>query len=548
MTFTDVAVESGLAGRILHAGRKDPQDWVLETIGGGASAFDYDGDGDMDLLLVDGDRLDGRCEPVGEADARTRLWRNDGGMRFTDVSEAARIDVRGYGLGCAAADYDGDGYADIAIAGYRFLRLLRSRGDGTFDDVTSAAGLPVSTLDTSTSCAWGDLDGDGLADLFVTNYADQYAEAREIERAGLPPRSCVSRDRVVYCGPMGLPVGRNRVYFQRPDHSFEDRTATHLVSAEGSYSFQAVMSDLDNDGDLDVYVTNDGRPNFLYVNDGHGRLTDRAVECGAAADEMCKAQASMGVDVADYDRDGRLDLFVTNFSDDRNTLYRNVAGRCARLTFEDVTARTGISVRPQGRLCWGTKLVDFDNDTTLDTFISCGHVYPESEHLPGEHTTNLQRPLLIRGLGPPAFRFEDVTDRGGAAFRSERLWRGAAFADFDDDGDWDVLATAMRDPPALFRNDGGSRRAWVRLDLRGRAPLTCAAGARATFHLTDGTRIVEELHVGSSYGGSNDPRLLVGIGDVDVVPRIEVRWPDGTRSVLENVPARTAVVVRQPAR
>ena len=545
ITFTDVAAESGLAAGLCHAGRKDSQNWVLETLGGGALAFDADGDGDMDLLLVDGDRMDLNGDLVGEPGARTRLWRNEGGLRFTDVTVASGIDVRGYGLGAAACDFDGDGNVDFAVVGYRFQHIFRNLGGGRFVDVTASAGLPAETRDTTSSCAWGDLDGDGLADLFVTNYADQLALIEETRAKGLEPRHCMSRGAETYCGPMGLRHGRNRVWFQRPDHTFEDRTATHLVD-EGSYSLQVILSDFDLDGDLDAYVANDGEHNFLQVNDGSGRFADRALESGTATDLAFMRQSSMGLDSADYDRDGRLDLFVTNFSDDHNTLYRNVTPPGRLPAFQDVSTQTRISRRPQSRLCWGTKLVDFDNDTVLDSFVSCGHVFPECEFIAGESTTNLQRPLLIRGLGPPQYRFEDVTDRGGAALQMKRLWRGAAFADFDDDGDWDVLATAMRDPPALLRNDGGSRRAWLRLDLRGRPPLTSAPGARATVVLADGTRLLQEVHLGSSYGGANDPRLLFGVGDATRVPRVEVHWPDGSVSELSDVETRRTVVVRQP--
>jgi hypothetical protein len=546
-TFTDVTKGSGLDAHILHAGRDGDMNWILESIGGGAAVFDYDGDGRMDLLLVDGDAMSVDGEIVHDPDARTRLWHNDGNMHFTDVTEKAGIDITGYGLGAAAADYDGDGYTDFVVVGYDFIRLFHNQGDGTFREVTKEAGLVVPTWDTCASCAWGDLDGDGRLDLFVTGYCDQRAKVLELREKKLPPRSGEWRGHTVYWCPGGCLDGRDHVFFQRPDHTFEDR-APGCISGAASYSLQVVLSDLDGDGDLDAYVANDTRANHLLVNDGKGHFTDRAVEGGAAGDETFHMQGSMGVDVADYDHDGRMDVFVTNFAHEHDTLYHNVTRRTDHPTFEDVSAATRISLSPQGRVAWGTKLVDFDNDGELDVLIACGHIYPEDERDSHGRVGFHQALVVERGTGAPEFHFEDVSAKAGPAFADRRLWRGAAFADFDDDGDWDVLVTALQSPPALLRNDGGNALNWIRLDLRGLGGLATPAGARAAVHLPDGRTLHEELHLGSSYGCSNDPRMLIGVGDAKMIPLIEIRWPDGRRTELKDVETRRTILVRETDR
>ena len=547
VTFTDVAKESGLAAHIQHAGNLGEQNWLLETIGGGAIVLDYDADGRMDLLLVDGDGIDIEGNPVGEPGARTRLWHNEGGMRFTDVTQKAGIDLTGYCIGGAAADYDGDGFPDFAVAGYGILRVFRNQGDGTFLDVSREAGMPLVAHDTFSTCAWGDLDGDGHLDLFVTAYGDQYAKIRELADGKLSPRSCVWRGHPVYCGPSGLKHGANRVFFQLPDHTFEDRTKSNLESA-ASYSFQAVMSDLDGDGHLDVYVANDTEANHLLMNDGRGRLVDRAVEAGVAADISFTLQSSMGVDVADYDHDGAMDVFVTNFAHEHNTLYRNRTRRPGRPFFEDVSSKVRISLVPSGTVAWGTKLADFDGDGELDVLVACGHIYTWDEIDTKGRIGHRQRLQLLRGAGGPVRRFDDVSAAGGAVFHEARLWRGAAFADFDDDGDWDVVVTALRDVPALLRNDGGERSNWIRFDLRGRAGSGTPAGARVEVRLDAETTLYGEVHCGSSFCGSDDPRLLFGVGGVRVIPRVVVRWPGGGRSELTDVATRRTVVVREEPR
>jgi hypothetical protein len=253
----------------------------------------------------------------------------------------------------------------------------------------------------------------------------------------------------------------------------------------------------------------------------------------------------MGVDAADYDHDGRMDLFVTNFAHESDTLYRNVSTRANLPQFRVVSSDTRISLSPQGHVGWGTKLVDFDGDGELDAFIACGHIYTEDERDSHGRVGFKETLVVDRGTGGPVFEFEDVSAKAGAPFAERRLWRGAAFADFDDDGDWDVLVTALQSPPALLRNDGGETASWIRLDLRGRGGLASPAGARVAVHLDDGRTLHDELHLGSSYGCSNDPRLLLGVGDATRIPRIEVRWPDGGTSELSDVATRQTVVVRE---
>lgn len=543
-TFTDVTAGSGLESFVLHCGVEPPKNWILESIAGGVAAFDADGDADMDLLFVDGTGMADDGEIVRTPGAGARLFRNDGGFRFTDVTEASGLGVAGFGVGAAAADYDGDGDQDVCIAGYDLLHVMRNRGDGTFEDVTAALGIVPRQWDLATGVAWGDVNGDGRLDLFVTHYVDQRAEILRTREAGLPGRNCGKKVRQQFCGPRGLIPQRNRLFFQGTDGRFDDVSATHLTE-DRHPSFQAVFCDFDGDGDLDAYVANDGAENSLLVNDGSGRMTDRAVEAGAAMGDVFQPQGSMGVAVADYDRDGRMDVFVTNFALEYNALYRNRTRPGGNPSFADVSASSGISPAPFDRVSWGTTIQDFDADGELDAFVASGHVYLED---PKEDVAALryEQPIqILRGLGPPKFRFEDVSAKSGAAFATRRCWRGAVFPDLDDDGDADIVVAAQLAAPLVLRNDGGNRNAWVRFVLQPRNGAPSPAGARVRVTAPDGSVRIRDVQHGSTYCGSDDPRLLMGFGSADRLPRVEVRWPDGTKTVAVDVPVRTTVVLKQ---
>ncbi len=551
--FTDVTKGSGLEAFTLHAGVRAPKNWLLESVGGGLIAFDADGDGDMDLLLPDGDGMTDQGDIVDEPGSGARLFRNDGGFRFTDVTAASGVGVvSGYALGGAACDYDGDGDQDVCVTGYGVFHLLRNDGKGVFEDVTKAAGIDWPPLTTTSTVAWADLDGDGRPDLYVANYSDQRAliERTKAEKK-TTPKWCEWRGHRVFCGPRGLVRTPNRLLLQTSAGRFTDATATHLKE-EPQHSLQPVISDFDNDGDLDVYVANDSVENTFLVNDGRGHLTDRAVEAGVATGANFVVQGSMGNTVADVDRDGRMDIAITNFAHEYNALYRNKTRPGGPPVFEDVSIATKFSVPASPRVCWGVAVRDFDADGDLDAFIAAGHVYIEEEHDPISKVKYLQLNEMLRGVtGPPdaqgrvRITFEDVSATSGPHFSTPGSWRGAVFPDLDDDGDSDIVVMNQHMPPALLRNDGGNRNSWVRFDLRGRAPNTSAAGARVSVQLTDGSIRTQDVLLGSSYASGDDPRLIFGLGTAQRIAKAVVRWPDGTTTVLADLEVRKTHVVRQ---
>jgi hypothetical protein len=540
--FTDVAAEAGLVAEN-HTGARGKKTWIASAMGGGAIVLDYDQDGRMDLVVVDGTGLTDDGELQYDDAWRTRVFHNDGGLKFTDVTSSCGVDLKAFGLGGASCDYDADGFPDFYVCCWGANRLYRNRGDGTFEEVAASAGVAGDPDDFSTACAFGDVSGDGVLDLYVANYADQTALIRAW-KDGTERRRREWHGIDVFRGPMAMKGQADRLYFGRGDGTFRDVTATHLGDgADEGYGFQPVMSDLDGDGDLDVYVANDISPNYLWINDGHGVFTDRGVETGTAMDGMSVLQASMGVDAADVNRDGLLDLVVTNFSHDHATLYVNDSARARRPSFRDLSATVGLLRPTFDRVAWGVKLLDYDGDGVLDFFASCGHIYPEVDKFPEVGDSYAQRPLLLRGVGPPDWAFEDVGASSGPALQEKRVWRGAAFADFDDDGDLDVFLTALNDKPALLRNDVGRRKSFLVFRLVGDGKLRDPAGARVTVFLADGLPRVEELHHGVSFCGDNDPRLFFGLGHETVARRVEVRWPSGTKHEFRDVAARKSYAV-----
>jgi hypothetical protein len=509
---------------------------INETVGNGVCLHDFDGDGRLDIYLPNGSRAGGFA---AGSEPRSALYRNRGDGTFEDVTLRAGVAARGFwAQGCAAADYDGDGRVDLFVTGFGRYVLYRNRGGATFEDVTAAAGL-AGGRGWSTGAAFGDYDGDGWIDLYVSHYVDYDPADPPLPAPGSGP-NCFYKGHPVICGPRGLNPAAGRL-FRNERGRFRDvsRAAGIRVDPSG-YGLGAIWSDLDLDGDLDLYVANDSLPNFLYRNDGNGRLREIGVPAGVAYSEEGRAQAGMGVDAGDFDGDGRFDLFVTNFSHDYSTLYRNEGG----LFFLDVSMITGVAVPTLPTLGWGAGFLDYDNDGDLDLFLANGHVFPMIDRAAIGTTWKQPNQLLRNDAG----RFTDVSAAAGPAFEERHSARGAAFGDLDDDGDLDVVVNNIDEPPSLLRNDGGNARRWLGLRLVGAPPNTGAIGARVTVTAGGRTRVAE-VRAGSSHNSSSDPRLHFGLNTAPAAGRVEIRWPSGRVRVLTDLPAgRYHVIEERPAR
>lgn len=532
LRFVDATAASGIDARTVNGAPPGEKRWLAEGMGSGAAWLDHDGDGDLDLYLVNGSSFD---RPAGAGEPN-RLYRNDGGGAFTDVTDAAGVGHRGWGSGVAVGDHDGDGDPDLYVTNRGPNVLYRNDGDGTFTDVTAVARVGDERF--GTSAAFFDADGDGDLDLYVANYMEDGP-------GRVPPRGsaeavtvhCMYKSIPVFCGPLGQTAQQDVFYRNDGAGRFEEATReAGLWLEKPRYGLGVVTLDYDGDGDQDVYVANDSVVNSLWRNRGDGTFEDVGLTTMSALNADGREQAGMGTAAGDYDGDGRLDLVVTNFAHDLNTLYRNVDGRF----FIDESLLAGMGVT-QLSLSWGTGFQDVDLDSDLDLFIANGHVYSEVDAFDLGTRYRQRNHLLVNdGRG----RFSERSSRAGPGFAVERSFRGAAFADYDEDGDVDVLVTAMDDRPLLLRNDTVPRGHWLAVRLVGTKGNRDGVGARVT--LTAGGRSrVRERHGGGSYLSASDPRLRFGLGAAVRAERIEVRWSSGEREVVENVAADITITLME---
>jgi hypothetical protein len=547
--FTDVAATAGLIHPSVYGGL-DRKRFILETNGCGTGFLDYDGDGWLDALVLSGTRFeeDSRRERAWSPAERptSRLYRNRRDGTFEDVTARVGLDRVGWASSVCAADYDNDGWLDLFVTFFGKNVLYRNRGGARFEDVTSAAGLGTNDVRWGSGCSFLDYDRDGDVDLFVGNYLrfDVAAAAEPGQGA-----NCVWKGVPVNCGPKGLPTDTNLLYRNRGDGTFDDVSAPSRIGAvTGRYPMTAIAADLDDDGWPDIYVASDSTAAILYHNNRDGTFTDDAMKSGAGLSDQGAPQAGMGAAIGDIDNDGRLDLLKTHFADDIPALYRALG----RGLFEDVAMAAGLGV--QNRYVeWGAGLPDLDNDGRADLMYVTGHVYPEVERTLPQYPHRGPRVVFrnIGGLeggrgtaGSGLARFVDVTAQSGGAV-DPRSSRGAAFGDYDNDGDEDVLVMNMNEPPSLLRNDYRGSNRWLSIRLIGTGSNRTAIGAIVTV-TAGGVRQSRAVVSQGSYYSHNDLRLHFGLGTASMADRLEVRWPNGPTQVLTNVKARQVLTVTEP--
>ena len=527
--LTDVAAQAGLKEPIVYGGLQS-KSYIIEVVGCGVAFFDYDNDGWLDILVLNGTRLEGA--PPGVSN---RLYKNNRDGTFTDVTEKAGLTRTGWASAVTVADYDNDGHDDLFITYYGQNVLYRNNGNGTFTDVTAKAGLLHDSVRYASGCTWVDYDRDGKLDLFVAYYLDTTLE--KLPKPGENP-DCRWKGVPVNCGPRGLPPGFVRLYHNNGDGTFRDVSEAAGVSkAGGSYPMTAVAADYDNDGWPDVYVAGDSTPSWLFRNQKDGTFRQEALERGVALSEDGLEQAGMGVAVGDYDLDGHLDIFKTHFSDDTHVLYRNDG----KGYFDDVTIRSGLGVETR-YVGWGAGIVDLDNDGHPDLFLVTGSVYPEVEKQLPAYPFRTPR-LVFRNLGNG--RFEELIEEAGSGVAATHPSRGCAFGDFDNDGDVDVLVMNMNEPPSLLRNDVSGGGHWLKVLLVGVKSNRSAIGARVVARYGERSQ-AQEVQAQSSFYSANDRRLHFGLGASNSVD-LAIRWPNGTVEEVRGVAADQLVVVREGA-
>ena len=517
--FTDIAGKSGLTIENVFGG-KETKKYIIETTGTGVAIFDYDNDGWPDIFIVNGTTLEG--SPPGKGPT-SHLYRNNHDGTFKDVTVEAGLIATGWGQGVCVGDYDNDGWEDLYVTYYGKNRLYHNQ-KGVFTEVAQQAGVAGSGKSWGTGCAFVDYDRDGLLDLIVANYVDF-----DLSTAPAPGAraSCVWKGVPVMCGPRGLPGAKNILYRNRGNGTFEDVTVkARLDRTDGHYSLGISTLDFDADGWPDIYVACDSTPSILYHNNRDGTFTDVAVTAGAAFNEDGREQAGMGTSVADFNGDGRLDIFKTNFSDDTSTLYRNNGDG----TFEDATFAAGLGLHTQ-YLGWGTMFFDFDNDGWPDLIVANGHVYPEVDkyHL----GSNYQEPRILyhnNGNGT----FTDISASAGVGITSAASSRGLAVGDLWNDGKLSVVISNMNSPPSLLVNQIRSSNHWIGIQTVGTRSNRDGIGAGITVNI--GTRrLVDEVRSGSSYISNSDRRVHFGLGTAERVDSVQVRWPSGLVEQFNNV-------------
>lgn len=533
VSFINIAKSAGVTHKTIY-GDEHKNKYLLETTGCGVAWFDYDNDGWLDLFFVNGTRFTGI---VKGQEPSNHLYRNNRNGTFTDVTDKAGLRRAGWGQAVCVGDYDNDGFDDLFVSYFGKNALYKNNGNGTFTDVTDKAGVGLNKTKWGSGSAFLDYDKDGDLDLFIGSYIDFDVKTAPTPETG----PCLYKGVMVACGPPGLTGGVNTLYQNNGNGTFTDVSdKAGIRKTLGTYALGVLVADFDNDTWPDVYVANDSAPAALYHNNGNGTFTDIGAESGAAYSGDGKPQAGMGVSAGDFDGDGLLDIFKTNFSGDTSTLYRNLG----KNSFDDVTFAGGIGLNTRW-LGWGCGFFDPDNDGWLDILLVNGHVYPEVEKLTTE-AGYPQRKVLYRNLRNKSF--QDVTEKIGGALMEPTASRGCAFGDFDNDGDVDVVINPVNEAPVLMRldtpltKDAGNN--WIAVKTVGSKSNRSGIGARIKCVTEDRTQI-NEVRSGGSYYSQNDLRVHFGLGKASKVKTIEVSWPSGKVDVLKDVAVNQVVTVKE---
>jgi hypothetical protein len=525
--FVNVAQTAGLKSPVIY-GPVGHADYVFEAMGCGAAFLDYDNDGWLDIILLTGRRLEATPQS-----AIIRLYRNNRDGTFSDVSEKSGLGRSVWATGITVGDYDNDGFDDVFITCRGQNILFHNNGDGAFSDVTGKAGLLSREMRYATGCTWLDYDRDGRLDLFVAHYTT-------FDMDKVPPRgkdpACDYSGVPIFCGPAGFPQESCRLYHNNGDGTFTDVSRKSGVAAvKPGYCLTAAAADFDGDGWPDIYVACDTSPSLFFRNNHDGTFTEQGLERGVSLSEDGREQAGMGLGIGDFDGDGFLDIFKTHFRGDTEVLYRNNG----KGYFRDATLLAGLGVENRF-VGWGAAITDLDNDGIPELFFTTGMVYPEAaEKIPD---APWQTPSVVF-RNPGGGRFEELVNEAGPGIREPHSSRGAAFGDFDNDGDVDILIVNVNEPPSLLRNDMSGPDHWLKVLLVGVASNRSAIGAQVVAAYGE-RKQAQAVLAQSSYLSVNDRRLHFGLGSATKA-NLEIQWPNGGRESIAGVAADQLVVIRE---
>ena len=517
--LTDVTKSAGI--QFVHLAAPEKK-YIVESMSGGVIVMDYDRDGWPDIYFTNAPTV--AMALKGEK-AKGALYHNNHDGTFTDVTEKAGIGTPCFAMGGAVGDYDNDGWPDLYVTCLGGNVLYHNNGDGTFTDVTAKSGVADGRW--SAGAAFADYDGDGYVDLMVSNYVD--FKLNDLPGFGKSP-TCKFRGIDVQCGPRGLKGAGDTLFHNNGNGTFTDVSkAAGVDDANGYYGLGVIWSDFGNLGRPDLYVANDSTPNYLYKNLGQGKFRDIGLESGTAVSGDGSEQGSMGVAVADYNHTGRFSIYVTNFADEFNTLYRNDGG----FNFTDVSYDAGVALPSLPFVKWGVAFVDLDNDGWADLFSVNGHVYPQVDGTPsGARYREVPNMLMNEANGT----FCDAGDLAGVAIREPRVSRGLAIADIYNDGNVDLIIENLDGQPTILRNPGVAGNHWVSFELGGTKSNRLAIGARITL-TAGGVTQMDEVRSGGSYLSQNDLRVHFGLGKSEKIQKVEIRWPSGQTDTLSDVQA-----------